>query len=160
MGAIIGIVVGFASVCLFILAIFIYRKYKNTSNSGSSGAESGVRMMSHSFIVDKKVWEAASLKHIEEEPMCSICLCSWNGLETACGHYYHIECITEWVKRKNECGLCRKTIKNQRHKIYCLKCNLNVREMDFKIVEEMYKSSRINSEAICNHCKKGGPINN
>ena len=32
--------------------------------------------------------------------------------------------------------------------------------MDFKKVEEMYKSSRINSEAICYHCKKGGQMNN
>ena len=86
--------------------------------------------------------------------MCSICLSSWSGFQAACGHYFHIECVIEWVSKNNECGICRQTIKDKQHKIYCLKCNRKATEMDFTRIEGLYLSSKINSEAICNSCEE------
>ena len=33
-----------------------------------------------------------------------------------CGHQFHPECISKWMKRKNECPLCRQKINNKYNK--------------------------------------------
>lgn len=46
---------------------------------------------------------------------CSICINNYEETEIVsvlsnCKHMFHLECITEWVKYKQECPMCRKCI--------------------------------------------------
>lgn len=44
---------------------------------------------------------------------CVICLDNIEGKDlkvVRCGHFFHKECIGEWLKRKNSCPNCRKKI--------------------------------------------------
>ncbi|CAE7225821.1 RNF44, partial [Symbiodinium microadriaticum] len=42
---------------------------------------------------------------------CSICLEEWNGRKeirkTACGHFYHTDCLKGWLNVNRNCPLCR-----------------------------------------------------
>lgn len=42
---------------------------------------------------------------------CAICLDNYNIGDKisilSCDHYYHTECLNEWLKKKEECPLCR-----------------------------------------------------
>ena len=45
---------------------------------------------------------------------CSICMDSNTNIhfiKTSCGHYYHEECINQWIIVKNNCPNCREVIK-------------------------------------------------
>lgn len=43
------------------------------------------------------------------KPDCSICLEEISkGCELMCKHYFHKECIAEWIKRSNSCPLCKR----------------------------------------------------
>ena len=35
---------------------------------------------------------------------------SGEALECPCKHFFHIECLSEWLKFKNSCPKCRKAI--------------------------------------------------
>lgn len=45
---------------------------------------------------------------------CSICLDNINSFKEFfslnCGHYFHIQCIQSWIKRKYNCPLCRSKV--------------------------------------------------
>ncbi|EYU22274.1 hypothetical protein MIMGU_mgv11b022111mg [Erythranthe guttata] len=52
----------------------------------------------------------------DHESVCAVCLgqlCGSDKNETViakleiCGHEYHVDCIKEWLQRKNLCPLCR-----------------------------------------------------
>ena len=38
-------------------------------------------------------------------------MCSIIGILPLCGHYFHYECIWEWIKNRESCCCCRKTTK-------------------------------------------------
>ncbi|KAK4802846.1 hypothetical protein SAY86_001049 [Trapa natans] len=45
---------------------------------------------------------------------CSICLCEYQPKETLraipdCSHYFHVECVDEWLRLNPTCPLCRKS---------------------------------------------------
>ena len=43
---------------------------------------------------------------------CCICLEDIKcGFKLKCGHYFHIYCITKWLKEDNSCPMCRLKIK-------------------------------------------------
>lgn len=57
-------------------------------------------------------------KHLCEDDECIICLEYFDDKIAVldCGHYYHIECISEWFKKNDSCDtrptcpICRKNI--------------------------------------------------
>ena len=55
-----------------------------------------------------------SNKTITSDEMCSICLVDIKigtvVYNLTCNHHYHKKCLQEWIKYKNECALCKKTI--------------------------------------------------
>lgn len=51
-----------------------------------------------------------SLKRVRaKEESCSICLhgCGRKARKMGCGHVFDEDCITNWLKRRNSCPLCR-----------------------------------------------------
>lgn len=43
---------------------------------------------------------------------CTICLSNMdNPFKTKCNHYFHKDCLDKWVKIKNNCPNCRKSLK-------------------------------------------------
>lgn len=49
----------------------------------------------------------------EKELLCSICLDTFNDnyVSTKCGHYYHQDCIYEWLSQKIICPNCKNNLK-------------------------------------------------
>jgi len=48
-----------------------------------------------------------------EENNCTICfynLIEYNVAVLTCGHFFHKQCITNWLKHEKNCPLCRKEI--------------------------------------------------
>ncbi|KAG2330325.1 hypothetical protein Bca52824_001505 [Brassica carinata] len=64
--------------------------------------------------------EQESLKNMEAESSCSICLdnlfgsSSIHGSATLmnCSHVFHERCLLEWLQRKNTCPICRTVLYN------------------------------------------------
>lgn len=45
---------------------------------------------------------------MDDPPECPICIQRMRvGCELPCKHYFHKECIDEWLKRGNTCPVCR-----------------------------------------------------
>lgn len=49
-----------------------------------------------------------------DDVTCAICLSDYKPKESLrkipeCNHYFHVECIDEWLKRNATCPVCRKT---------------------------------------------------
>jgi hypothetical protein len=64
-----------------------------------------------SIIFDKKLFKESKSSYLE----CGICMEAFEeGYDyitpLACDarHFYHSDCIEEWLTQKNECPLCRK----------------------------------------------------
>lgn len=61
-------------------------------------------------IEDKK----SSYEKDNENDNCSICLENFKKKDKIitldCGHYYHDECITNWLKKDETCPLCRENL--------------------------------------------------
>ena len=54
----------------------------------------------------------------DELETCAVCLSNITGenkddkaCTVDCGHIFHIECISRWIKKSKECPLCRKEVK-------------------------------------------------
>ncbi len=46
----------------------------------------------------------------KEKEVCSICLCKMTEDRVrvnSCGHFFHMECINEWLARRRICPMCR-----------------------------------------------------
>jgi hypothetical protein len=58
----------------------------------------------------------AKFSHINEK--CTICISSFNVhekiTELECTHIFHTSCVSEWVKYKSDCPVCRKSIKTKK----------------------------------------------
>ncbi|KAJ0537781.1 putative transcription factor C2H2 family [Helianthus annuus] len=50
-----------------------------------------------------------------KDSKCSICQEECKGDEDLgrleCGHYHHLDCIKQWLLRKNECPICKTVAK-------------------------------------------------
>jgi len=52
-------------------------------------------------------------KHVQDEGVdsCSICILDLKDRERIadlnCNHYFHADCLSEWIKKKNSCPLCQ-----------------------------------------------------
>ncbi|OIT30800.1 e3 ubiquitin-protein ligase mbr1 [Nicotiana attenuata] len=50
----------------------------------------------------------------KEPEICSICQAEYEDEETIgtlqCGHEYHMDCIKQWILRKQDCPMCRASI--------------------------------------------------
>ena len=46
-----------------------------------------------------------------EHPRCCICCCDYvegdRVMKLACGHEYHLECISTWLRAKKICPMCK-----------------------------------------------------
>lgn len=59
-------------------------------------------------LIDSKLIDSA------QETECTVCTCFLKNAEIAkvlrCGHCFHENCLIPWLKLKNSCPVCRKTI--------------------------------------------------
>ena len=50
----------------------------------------------------------------EDEELCPICLVDYDEGDTLqllpCGHFYHPECIEQWLTNKNSCPMCKQVV--------------------------------------------------
>lgn len=71
--------------------------------------------LSHEMFINKDFYVK------KKENTCSICLCEFNENEIVstlrCNHFFHPECLNEWIVKKKNCPLCRTNIIN------CILCN-------------------------------------
>nr|XP_009776821.1 PREDICTED: putative RING-H2 finger protein ATL50 [Nicotiana sylvestris]XP_016439638.1 PREDICTED: putative RING-H2 finger protein ATL50 [Nicotiana tabacum] len=55
----------------------------------------------------------------EEPEICAICQAEYEEEETMgtlqCGHEYHMDCIKQWILRKQDCPMCRASIFPSQH---------------------------------------------
>lgn len=55
--------------------------------------------------------EEVSQKQEIEECMCTICILPLEDgdrvADLSCGHLYHVDCLSEWIVKKNSCPLCQ-----------------------------------------------------
>ncbi|KAF9948861.1 hypothetical protein BGZ72_009244 [Mortierella alpina] len=71
---------------------------------------------------DSKEQEEEEQEHETDKdrmlPSCSICLCDYEDMEELrhlpCDHYFHKECVDEWLKLKRTCPLCKYDISQAR----------------------------------------------
>ena len=65
------------------------------------------------------------MPHGEDVAECMICLEAFSGDTTkinigvliSCGHYYHFECLWEWLRMRLSCPICRSKVKWSERKI-------------------------------------------
>ena len=59
----------------------------------------------------------SNLKNPKSEDKCAICLVEFNQGDQVyflpCMHYYHIECLRQWVKKNKICPLCKTEFNNK-----------------------------------------------
>lgn len=58
----------------------------------------------------------STAENIHKKHTCPICISNFDVGESVitlvCDHIFHEKCISEWLKVKKNCPLCRKTVKN------------------------------------------------
>ena len=54
--------------------------------------------------------------------LCPVCLSEGLHCQTSCGHGFHIECLKQWVRKGNNCPLCR-SVRYDPISIFCVKCH-------------------------------------
>ena len=59
----------------------------------------------------------SNLKNPKSEDKCAICLVEFNQGDQVyflpCMHYYHIECLRQWIKKQKICPLCKTEFNNK-----------------------------------------------
>ena len=50
----------------------------------------------------------------EEKEMCSVCYCEYEPDEEVlvlpCKHFYHADCVSQWLRINKTCPVCRQPI--------------------------------------------------
>ncbi|XP_071742117.1 E3 ubiquitin-protein ligase MBR1-like [Rutidosis leptorrhynchoides] len=63
----------------------------------------------------KSFFKSLDFKTKVKDSKCSICQEECKGYEDLgkleCGHYHHLDCIKQWLLRKNECPICKTVAK-------------------------------------------------
>lgn len=84
-----------------------------------------------------------------ESPECSICLSELvigqPALRIPCGHLYHEECVEDWLKKSNECPVCRFELptdnaeyeKGRKKRMQSRKIHLSHADLVMKSVQEL-----------------------
>ena len=64
---------------------------------------------------------------ILESDICPICLDPTERIYfgTACNHYFHSDCIQNWLKYSMKCPVCRKNLNQNVVYMYCKKENID-----------------------------------
>ncbi|CAF1651461.1 unnamed protein product [Adineta ricciae] len=102
--------------CTIWFSVLYYRRFvqhrKNEKNRQAL-AKSTEEILAKSPVI---IFDAANqtLEFRDENPMCAICLETFNNKDKirklACTHYYHIECIDPWLLSHQSCPLCNQSI--------------------------------------------------
>ncbi|XP_062079618.1 NEP1-interacting protein-like 1 [Humulus lupulus] len=63
-----------------------------------------------------------NLLHSHDEFCCSICLQELKGGDSVrrlpkCGHFFHLDCIDQWLMRQGSCPICRIYVCNDRNEL-------------------------------------------
>ena len=100
--------------CGFLLFFFLFLScYKSTRNYRISHERNQRLITSSSSSENNRNIEKIEIKFTNElyDKECTICLEDFNEnellYELTCKHYYHKECIDDWLSKKNTCPLCR-----------------------------------------------------
>ncbi|KAL5577762.1 hypothetical protein UlMin_019461 [Ulmus minor] len=64
---------------------------------------------------------------LSQEFSCSICLQKVKEKDSVrrlpkCGHFFHLDCIDQWLLRQGSCPMCRTHICNETNELYCYFC--------------------------------------
>lgn len=86
---------------------------------------------------------------------CSICLEYINkktkaSCITKCNHIFHIMCIKTWMKKSENCPMCRTKIETYTDRIICLKCKY--KSSNTYTCKVCNKTSCLSCYLVCNKC--------
>ncbi|XP_031374558.1 RING-H2 finger protein ATL20-like isoform X3 [Punica granatum] len=110
--------------CLIGLMCFVSRRirtyHRRSEPTMEFSAMAGPRPMLLSVGLDGPTIESYPMTQLGEskrlpkpnDNTCSICLCEYQPKETLrtipeCNHYFHVNCIDEWLRLNASCPLCR-----------------------------------------------------
>ncbi|WCJ26516.1 RING/U-box superfamily protein [Euphorbia peplus] len=105
---------------LIVLGFYVYGKYKVHNRRHHSSAAfpnppsmltTGLDKPSIELYPKTLLGESRRLPK-SNDTTCPICLCEYQPKETLrtildCNHYFHVECIDEWLQKNSACPLCR-----------------------------------------------------
>ncbi|KAG0657836.1 hypothetical protein C6P46_006198 [Rhodotorula mucilaginosa] len=81
------------------------------ANQVSSSSLESAPMASTSSVPIEQDPPTLARKGLEKEERCGICLCDYSDDDECmlghCGHGFHEECLTSWLKEKGTCPVCR-----------------------------------------------------
>ena len=82
-------------------------------NFSGDNFSSGMNQINSNNLIETKI-DISKLK--EDDKACSICLEDFENNDKAiflpCFHVFHSKCINDWLSKKDECPLCKISIKN------------------------------------------------
>ena len=140
--------------------IVFINNMQNQHQGNPPASQTAIEKLKH-FKMEKKYCKKSEQDPNKLEfPECSICLMEVNeGQNTIllpCGHMFHEECVTKWLKIHNTCPLCRFELptdnadyerqRNQRNqqREERVRNNPNVRPVDFNHPENLSSNNVIN----------------
>ena len=142
--------------------IVFINNMQNQHQGNPPAAQTAIDKLKH-FKMEKKYCKKDDKNNKLEFPECSICLTEINeGQNTVllpCGHMFHDECVTKWLKIHNTCPLCRfelptddanyereRNIRNQRREEN-IRNNPNIHPVDLNHPENLNSHNNPNPNA-------------
>jgi Ring finger domain len=65
------------------------------------------------FIRDLPLPEKDNVWLLESCPICYVNMDRSDARVTPCGHVFHIECLSRWIKKRQICAVCQQPVKTQ-----------------------------------------------
>lgn len=86
----------------------------------------------------------------EEKGFCSICLEGGGNLITQCGHYFHADCFSSWIRRHKICPICNNKDIDFVIVMLCMKCKK--RYYHYETFVNFLLQVKVDMERPCNYC--------
>lgn len=106
-----------------------------------------------------------------ESPECSICLeelvIGQPALRIPCGHLYHEDCVRDWLKKSNECPVCRFELptdnaeyeKGRKNRMQSRKIRLRQTDLAMKSVQELRRLAEFTGVDVVGCLEKSDIVN-
>lgn len=94
---------------------FYFDSDSDNDNYSDSDSVDNTRVIDHDNPHDGTSYNKLFINNNKISDKCSICISDMELdeelISLSCGHIYHSPCISEWVKFKSKCPICRGNIK-------------------------------------------------